>query len=337
MEENVPLISILLAVYEPRLEWLAQQLASLNAQSYPRLRLYVRDDCSPTVPFAALRALLAACITAFPYTVARNERNLGSTATFERLTGEAEGDYFAYCDQDDIWLPGKLALSAAQIGSAGLLCGDVIPIDAQGRRLADSLRALRPGLVFREGAGLGGGLIYKNFVIGCTMLVQSRIAKAALPFARSMVHDHYLAWYCAQENEIAVASQPLVYYRQHAGNQTGVLTGIVTKEDYLRVHLGGFAARVEELSQRAESEELRQAAAWARARRDNAARARGAVRRLWALRRVNVTTTLFELIALRLPEPLFRRVIRLLAGMSRRKTNKERQKNEAGAGRGGAA
>lgn len=30
-----PRISILLAVYEPRLDWLRQQLESLNAQDYP--------------------------------------------------------------------------------------------------------------------------------------------------------------------------------------------------------------------------------------------------------------------------------------------------------------
>lgn len=48
METGKPLISILMAVYEPRLDWLREQLDSLNAQTYPNLRLYVRDDCSPT-------------------------------------------------------------------------------------------------------------------------------------------------------------------------------------------------------------------------------------------------------------------------------------------------
>ena len=306
------MISILMAVYEPRLDWLREQLDSLNAQTYPNLRLYVRDDCSPTVPFETVRALVGQCITSFPYTIERNEENLGSTRTFERLTTEAEGDYFAYCDQDDVWLPEKLSVSEAQIGSAGLICGDVIPIDANGSRLADSITKLRPRIVFKEGAGLGGSLIYRNFVIGCTMLIRSGIAKAAVPFAQSMVHDHYLAWFCAQENEIAVAKQPLLYYRQHGGNQTGVLTHVVTKQDYLHYHLGEFLSRVSELSERSDGEELQQATAWAQARCDNAARKRGAVRKLWAMRRVNTTTTLFEIIGLRLPEPLFRWAIRLI-------------------------
>ena len=300
------MIAILMAVYEPRLDWLTEQLLSLNAQTYPRLRLYVRDDCSPAVSFETVRTIVEQTITAFPFTIARNERNLGSTGTFQRLTVEAEGDYFAYCDQDDIWLPEKLRVSEAQIGFAGLICGDVIPVDAEGRRLADSITKLRPRIIFQEGAGLGGSLIYRNFVIGCTMLIRSAIAKAAVPFAQSMVHDHYLAWFCAQENEIAVAKQPLLYYRLHAGNQTGVLTNIETKQDYLRFHLGEFLSRISDLSERSVGEELNQAAAWAQARCDNAAKKRGAVRRLWAMRRLDTATSLFEIMGLRLPEPLFR-------------------------------
>ena len=304
------MIAVLMAVYEPRLDWLTEQLQSLNAQSYPNLRLYVRDDCSPTVDFETVRALVEQCITAFPFTVERSERNLGSTGTFERLTMEAEGDFFAYCDQDDIWLPEKLAVSEEQIGSAGLICGDVIPVDAKGNRLADSITTLRPRILFRQGAGLGEGLIYRNFVIGCTMLIRSNIAKAAVPFAQSMVHDHYLAWFCAQENEIAVAKQPLLYYRLHEGNQTGVLSNIATKQDYLRFRLGEFLSRISDLSERSDGEELKRAAAWAQARCDNAAKKWGAIGRLWAMRRVDIATTLFEIVGLRLPDPLFRWAIR---------------------------
>lgn len=312
MTEDKPTIAILMAVYEPRLDWLKEQLISLNAQTYSNLRLYVRDDCSPTIPFETIQTLVEQSITAFPYTIWRNEENLGSNKTFERLTVEAEGDYFAYCDQDDIWLPEKLSVSEAQIGSAGLICGDVIPIDANGRQLAGSITNLRPRIVFKEGAGLGGSLIYRNFVIGCTMLIRSDIAKAAVPFAQSIVHDHYLAWFCAQENEIAVAKQPLLYYRLHEDNQTGVLTNIVTKQDYLHYRLGAFLFRVSELSERSDEKELQQAAAWAQARCDNASKKKHAVRKMWAMRRVDTTTTLFEIVGLRLPEPLFQWAIRLI-------------------------
>lgn len=308
----MPLISILMAVYEPRMDWLEEQLDSLNTQTYPNLRLYVRDDCSPTVPLETVKALVENHITAFPFTIERNEQNLGSNKTFERLTVEAEGEYFAYCDQDDVWLPEKLSVLENQIGSAGLICSDMLLIDAGGKPIGSSITEIRPRLVFHEGANLSGGLIYRNYVTGCTMLIRNEIAKAAVPFARSMVHDHYLAWYCALEHDIAVADCPLLLYRQHGDNQTGILTGIETKQEYINRYLGEFFTRVWELSERAQTEELAEARAWGEARQANARGQKGAFRRLFALRSVNRSTTLFELFALRLPEPLFRLAVKII-------------------------
>ena len=95
MRTDKPLISILMAVYEPRMDWLREQLMSLNDQTYPNLCLYIRDDCSPTVPYEQIQSCVQDCITNFPYTIMRNEKNLGSNGTFELLTKEAGGDLFA--------------------------------------------------------------------------------------------------------------------------------------------------------------------------------------------------------------------------------------------------
>ena len=287
---------------------------TLNSQDYPNLRLYIRDDCSPTVPYDDILALVARCITAFPFFIEQNEENLGSNKTFERLTVEAEGEYFAYCDQDDVWLPEKLTALEAEMRKpqVGIVCSDVFPIDASGKQIASSITELRPRHVLLDGADLSGKLIYRNFAIGCTMLIRSRIAKSAVPFAESMVHDHYLAWFTAREHEIRSIKSPLIWYRIHEGNQTGVLAGITTKRDYMDLHLNVFVSRVHELSGKADSSEMKVARRWADARRDNAKRIPGAAKALWTLRSVNISTTVFELVALRLPDPLFRLAVRAI-------------------------
>ena len=91
-----PLIAILMAVYEPQLDWLREQLESLEKQTYPNLKLYVRDDCSKTVPFTEIEQCIRECIQSFPYEIQRNEENLGSNRTFQRLTEEAEAWLAAY-------------------------------------------------------------------------------------------------------------------------------------------------------------------------------------------------------------------------------------------------
>ena len=204
METAKPLISILMAVYEPRMDWLKEQLDSLNSQTYPNLRLYICDDCSPTVPFDEISKMVSECITAFPYTIERNDVNLGSNGTFERLTMEAEGKYFAYCDQDDIWLPEKLAVLQNAIEKSGalLVCSDMYIIDGDGNRVAESITKVRRHHVFRSGTGLAPDMLISDFVTGCTMMIRSEVAKAAIPFCPDMVHDHFLALCAAAEGEI---------------------------------------------------------------------------------------------------------------------------------------
>ena len=316
MNADKPAIAVLMAIYEPRLDWLKEQLDSLEAQTYPNLRLYIRDDCSSTVAFEDISRLVSECVKSIPFEIKRNEKNLGSNRCFERLSMEAREEYYAYCDQDDIWLPDKLAVLEACLRDtgAGLACSDVIPIDGAGQKLADSITELRPRHTFRSGPNLAETLIYRNFVIGCTMLIRRDIAVSAVPFAKSMVHDHYLAFVCSVAHSIAVAPRPLVRYRIHGGNQTGILAHITTKAEYLERHLLPFCQRVEELRERYPGAVPESAVRWANARMANWNREAGGGMRLFALRGLNRTTSIFELTAPFMPECLFRAAVRLVRG-----------------------
>ncbi len=304
-------IAILLATYNPNIGWLTAQLQSLNAQSYSHLTLYVCDDCSTTITLRELEEIIKNNVTAFPFTLFRNEKNVGSNKTFEFLTEKAEGDFFAYCDQDDVWLPEKLEklIGIMQDENVTLACSDVIPIDAEGKKLADSIIELRPRQQFLSGEGLASGLIYKNFVSGCTLLIRSDIAKLALPFATYLVHDHYLAIFSAMRGKIAVSDTPLIKYRLHGSNQTGVLTNIQTKQDYFDLHVMAFYNRVIELKKLFDLPELDNALDWANARIDNFNKKRGCVKKLYSLRKVNKKTTMFEIIILRCPNWVFKAVL----------------------------
>ncbi len=317
-----PEVAVLMAVFEPRQDWLAEQLQSLDRQTvldgaeaeHCPVRLYVRDDASRTVSQEEILECIRENLQRIPFSFFVNRRNMGSTAVFEQLTQEAEAAWFAYCDQDDIWEPDKLEklLQLAEESRAVLVCSDMRMIDENGNVLADSITDLRPRHRFSEGTGLAGQLIYRNFVTGCTALMKSDLAKQAVPFAKSMVHDHYLAFFSALHGPIAVCREPLVRYRQHKGNQTGVLHRIRTKEEYIELHIGEFAARSAELLERfGDMEpELKTARRWCRARARNAARLPGGMRQLWKLRKVNRSTSMFELIGLRLPAPFFRLVLK---------------------------
>lgn len=311
-ETGKPRIAILMAVYEPRMDWLREQLLSLDAQTYPNLMLYIRDDCSPTVPFEEIQSCVQDCIHAFPYEVKRNEKNFGSNGTFERLTREAEGDYFAYCDQDDVWLPEKLEVleRAMAESDARLACSDMYVIDAEGKRTANSIKDVRRHHVFKRGSGLAPELLFHNFVTGCTMLVYAADARAAVPFCPYMVHDHYLALWCAERGKILSIEKPLICYRIHSGNQTNLLSGVSDKSSYGNVRICKMLKRLRWLQENFPCDGKTQAAitdgiAWAAARKTNWAHA-GGKRTIWKYRKFSMLPSLFEIFANWIPEPLFR-------------------------------
>lgn len=318
MERGKSRIAILMAVYEPRMDWLREQLLSLEAQTYPNLKLYVRDDCSSGVPYEEIQACVRDCIRSFPFEISRNEQNLGSNRTFEQLTVEAEGDYFAYCDQDDVWLPEKLEVLERCIRETGaqLVCSDMRIIDENGEQTADSITQVRRHHVFRSGKGLAPGLLISNFVTGCTMLVRTDTARSAVPFCPYMVHDQYLALISAAAGEIRSLPDCLIRYRIHGSNQTLAMVGVRDKASYQELRIHELIRRLTWLQTRFGGDdelgrELEQALLWANGRRENFCGCLKAKRLLWKYRRFSPLTSLFELLMAGLPNSLFMFVVEL--------------------------
>lgn len=312
-----PRIAILMAIYEPNLEWLREQLISLNEQSYTNLYLYIRDDCSPTVPFTEIENCVKECITAFPYEIRRNSQNLGSNGTFELLTAEAKGEYFAYCDQDDVWMPEKLEVlyKAIEHNDKLLVCSDMYVINGEGAQVADSIRAVRRHHVFHSGEGLADKLLLRNFVTGCTMMIKAGLAKEAIPFCPHMVHDHYLALFAANSGEIMSLPDRLIKYRIHGNNQTEMMAGVTDKTSYGRIRIDEALKRMLWLEENFDCSDhlqgvIRQARVWMEARQRNWRR-QGGAGTVWKYRQFSKLTALFEVFAPYMPNRLFDLVIRM--------------------------
>ncbi|MCI8479254.1 MAG: glycosyltransferase [Oscillospiraceae bacterium] len=313
METGKPLISILMAVYNPRLDWLREQLESLETQTYPNLRLYIRDDCSPAVALDEIEDCVRACIQSFPYEIKRNERNLGSNLTFEQLTQEAEGTYFAYCDQDDIWLPEKLEVLQTELVNSGarLVCSDMYIIDGNGRQVADSITKIRRHHKFRSGSGLTDTLWYSNFASGCALLVRAETAKSAVPFNPYMYYDHYITLFAANEGIVVSMDRPLIRHREHGENQSSTMQGVVDRESYIRLRVDTVVEAVRWLSVSFPAPEelkgiLDVGLIWMEARQKYLQGDRSRAGIIWNYRRFSPMASLFELMMPFLPDCLFK-------------------------------
>src|SRR5579864_1325991 len=101
-------VAILLATYNGE-KYLDEQMRSLFSQTYSDIIVIARDDhSSDRTP-----EILCKWSGAQPgkiRVVSDDCGNLRSLGNFSRLTELCDAPYFAFCDQDDVWLPNKIEL-----------------------------------------------------------------------------------------------------------------------------------------------------------------------------------------------------------------------------------
>jgi glycosyltransferase involved in cell wall biosynthesis len=111
--EKLPLVSILLCTFNGAL-YLAEQLNSIENQIYKNWILVVSDDGSTDKTIDILLQYQKKWDTG--KLIIRNGPQKGFSRNFLSLACDEEirADFYAFCDQDDVWLPRKLkvALSA---------------------------------------------------------------------------------------------------------------------------------------------------------------------------------------------------------------------------------
>lgn len=101
------MINILMSTYNGE-KYLKQQLDSIFAQDYQDFTLYVRDDGSKDNTAAILHDYQKK-ISDPGRMIIKEEKNVGFCESFfELLRMSDSGDYWAFCDQDDVWYNGKL-------------------------------------------------------------------------------------------------------------------------------------------------------------------------------------------------------------------------------------
>ena len=147
------------------------------------------------------------------------------------------------------------------------------------------------------------------------MMLRAEQAKAALPFCPYMVHDHYLAFFCARLGEIAWIPEPLIRYRVHSGNQTRDMAGVVDKESYYRLRILLASNRLQWLWERfGDEKELRlplgEGRRWVYARQQYFRTGREA-RTVWKYRQFGRSVALLELAMPFLPSRFFMLIIDL--------------------------
>lgn len=205
---NKPLsISVCLATYNGDI-YLSQQIRSILNQLQPWDELLVSDDGSTDSTLEILLSYESVL------RVVGISRVGGVVPNFARVLEQAVGDLIVLADQDDVWLPGRLARLREELESADLVMMNARVVDSQLRSGTDMtlFDQLKPSTSFLRN-------LWKNTFVGCCMGFRRNLLQLALPIPSSTPwHDWLIGLLACRNGKIRFVDTPYLLYRRHDGN-----------------------------------------------------------------------------------------------------------------------
>ncbi len=211
------MISVCMATYNGE-RYLRQQLESILSQlSEQDAEIVIADDGSTDETLQIVESLKDSRIRVLPA-----GKHLGTIYNYERALQAAKGDVIFLADQDDIWLPGKVAVVLDKLKECDLVMHDAYMLrqkDSQegawqrSGKLSD-IRSYESGVVNNW---------WKNSFTGCCVAFRRDVLEKALPFPKNLpMHDQWLGLVAERYFKVRWIEEPLVEYRQHSSNATHI-------------------------------------------------------------------------------------------------------------------
>lgn len=213
---TLPHVAILLSTYNGS-NFLAEQLDSLLNQDYPELSIIIRDDSSTDDTREVLQKYVDSNDNITYYT----GPNLQSARSFlELLIHSSEADYYAFCDQDDVWDRDKISIAVNMLEK---IKNSAIPqMYCSALQMVDV--SLRPiGVMHQNATATVGNALVQSVATGCTMVFNHKVKEMLQEYMpKSIVmHDLWVFHICMYLGNVIFDPHPHTQYRQHRGNVVG--------------------------------------------------------------------------------------------------------------------
>ncbi len=222
-------VSIAMATYNGA-KYLEEQLASFVVQSQLPYELVVCDDGSADATLEILHRF--ARKAPFPVRIVCNDERLGYGDNFLKAASLCEGDWIAFSDQDDVWLPDKLrqiGMTISRFEGVALVIHAADIVDAD-------LRPLRKVFQRRQRAKMFG---YRHAVMlgevpyGFTMCFRNELVRQSKDIERPLSflspgpihpdlrwavggHDTWICMISSVFGNVVATPEVLALYRRHS-------------------------------------------------------------------------------------------------------------------------
>lgn len=221
----IPKVAILMATYNGE-AYLLEQLHSIAEQDMPSWSLFVSDDGSSD----GTKSLLAS----FAHQFSRHEIQIfdgprkGFAKNFLSLVcnPDIQAKFFAYADQDDVWVADKLSravewLQKIPLQTPALYCSRTVYVDEELNHIASSPDYDRPAIF--------ANALVQNIASGNTMVFNQAARKLIQDAGKDIdipLHDWWTYMLTTgADGVVHFDKNPTVLYRQHHSNLWGMNAG----------------------------------------------------------------------------------------------------------------
>lgn len=219
------LVNILLSTYNGE-KYIEEQLDSILNQSYPNIKIYIRDDGSTDRTVEIIKNYIK------QYSLLNKieiweEKNIGILNSFlELINRSSDSEYWALCDQDDVWFVNKIDAAIAKIQCIEQCKGIDEPILYSCKSILTDEKLYVTKDVIRKYTlkpSFGNSLI-ENICPGCTMVFNHalyNLIKDKYP-KNYLIHDMWLYQVATCFGTVYCDKQAYMFYRQHSNNAIGL-------------------------------------------------------------------------------------------------------------------
>ncbi|WP_105118090.1 glycosyltransferase family 2 protein [Streptococcus suis] len=229
-------VNILMSTYNGQ-QFLAEQIRSIQDQTYTDWTLLVRDDGSSDKTRAVLQDF-ARQDSRIRLIDVEEQKNLGVIKSFHRLVQYEKADYYFFSDQDDVWLPDKLEVSLQE--------ARLYPTDQPLMVYMDltvvnqDLQVMTESMIRSQSHHANTELVQElteNTVTGGVAMINHALAELWSGTEDILMHDWYLALLASALGKLVFIDKPGELYRQHADNVLGARTLSKRFKKWIRPHI----------------------------------------------------------------------------------------------------
>ena len=228
-------VNILMSTYNGE-DFLAEQIESIQAQTFENWQLLIRDDGSSDRTPEIIENYQKKD-QRIRFINADKRENVGVVENFFTLVKYETADYYFFSDQDDIWLKDKLEVTLEEAGKYDRSAPLAVYTDL--KTVNRDLAVLQESMIKAQSGHANTDLLSElteNTVTGGTMLINQCLAEKWQHCRQLLMHDWYLALMASASGHLVYLDKATELYRQHDNNVLGARTWSKRLKNWLRPH-----------------------------------------------------------------------------------------------------